>query len=390
MSSRACLRRSPARLALAAAAFVACSEPRRIPPRPQTQPDPIADAAPPAPMPSDALVTPPPPLDAAPAPAPDAPLPPPPACGPTDGVCPSGCAPKLDADCALKAGAACTSNDQCGPSVICADGFCCKESCRACQSCTGPGGTCVDLPLNARDSTLPTRCFDHEICDGKGACKRERGTLCNRAEECLSGFCADDVCCDRSCNAPCEKCNSDLSGTCTPVGGLKHDEPACSGETQFCFPAGVCATRDQDGGLGKQGYLPTLNRSEAQIFTVGITGRMTGIDLGIDCKPGQSFTLTIDNVGAAGPANRPVVPAQQHGHIASQDDKYLYPFPAPVPVTAGQRLMIVIRPVSGECTFTWGSDGGYPTSRGHHMWEEQGRWVRSDGLNLVFRTYVAP
>ncbi len=55
-----------------------------------------------------------------------------------------------------------------------------------------------------------------------------QGESCSDDLECLSGFCADGVCCDYACGSPCEACNLPGSeGTCTRVTD-DSIEPGCA------------------------------------------------------------------------------------------------------------------------------------------------------------------
>jgi MYXO-CTERM domain-containing protein len=66
------------------------------------------------------------------------------------------------------------------------------------------------------------------------------GAACAQNEDCLTGFCADGVCCDYACGNPCEACNmSDAVGHC----GRDGSEPGCSDD------AG-CATGGHPDGRG--------------------------------------------------------------------------------------------------------------------------------------------
>jgi hypothetical protein len=66
-------------------------------------------------------------------------------------------------------------------------------------------------------------------CDGLGACKKVLGQACGGTAECLSGFCADGVCCNAACGGDCVTCNA--SGTCVNV---------ASGQQDTCAPGSVC------------------------------------------------------------------------------------------------------------------------------------------------------
>jgi hypothetical protein len=115
----------------------------------------------------------------------------------------------------LSPGSTCTSATafRCS-SGACVDGRCCgSASCPTCQSCTGPGGTCVAV-TNVED---PDSCTGTSICNPSGACKTKTGSPCSGgATGCLSGYCADGVCCNAACTEQCKACNTAGSpGTCT-------------------------------------------------------------------------------------------------------------------------------------------------------------------------------
>lgn len=359
MGSSRVARRRVCRAFVAVIALAACSEPRNQPLLSGP-----ADASPPSP--EDAPVA---PADAREA----TPLQPPPA--------PDPAVP-------LPAGAACTRDDQCGLVMPCIDGICCKETCSACQACSGPGGTCVNLPARTPDLSPPAKCLAVEVCDGAGACKRAQGIGCERHEQCLSGACFDQICCDRACGGTCESCIGDGTGTCSPV-VTAQDEPSCTGQGQLCVGDRLCASVDQRGDYGGAGQSRSLARGEAQVVTVGRAGRLVAIGLGLTCQEAQTFSLTIDEAGAAGPPNRPLAPTLQLGRVPPTGRGIeVYYLARPLPVTANQRFMIVLRPVSGACAFLSAGTNGY--SRGEHWYEPSpGAWQRSDdGTNLVFETLV--
>ena len=128
----------------------------------------------------------------------------------------------------LNLGSACSSAtaSQCS-SGACVDGHCCgAASCGTCQSCTGPGGTCVAI-TNAED---PDSCTGTSSCDTSGACKKKIGQACSAGTDCMGGNCADGVCCNSACSGSCEYCNGGTPGTCSYVSGTpKQGHPACAG-----------------------------------------------------------------------------------------------------------------------------------------------------------------
>jgi len=75
-----------------------------------------------------------------------------------------------------------------------------------------------------------------DVCDGAGQCLKSNGQPCAGAPECVSGFCADDFCCDTACGGECEACDLTAEeGTCSPVPTATDPAAECSGP-----PVGVC------------------------------------------------------------------------------------------------------------------------------------------------------
>jgi Abnormal spindle-like microcephaly-assoc'd, ASPM-SPD-2-Hydin len=87
-----------------------------------------------------------------------------------DSFCPSMCTRATDTDCPPGPG------DTCGEGVptcgagSCVDGRCCVQTCAVCQSCTGPGGTCVAIPAGQQDNVPARACVTPAMCNGQGSC----------------------------------------------------------------------------------------------------------------------------------------------------------------------------------------------------------------------------
>ena len=142
-------------------------------------------------------------------------------------------------------GAACVTSAQC-VSGNCADGFCCNSACAGtCMSCkvTGSNGTCTSVPSGQTDSFAAVTCVAPNACNGAGGCKKTNGQTCALGTDCVSGSCADGVCCTTTCTTACMACNlGGTSGTCSNiVAGMPDTNPAnaCSG-LNLCDGAGAC------------------------------------------------------------------------------------------------------------------------------------------------------
>jgi hypothetical protein len=68
-----------------------------------------------------------------------------------------------------------------------------------------------------------------------GSSGKATGAACAAANECVSGFCADKVCCNTACNGVCQNC---AGGVCQGV-SRKDDVPECAG-AMTCNNRGMC------------------------------------------------------------------------------------------------------------------------------------------------------
>ncbi len=131
---------------------------------------------------------------------------------------------------------------------------------RACVAAKSP----VDCtPYVCGPSTAPaclatcavggTDCVSPAVC-ANGSCgarpKGMNGAGCVAATDCMSGFCADGVCCVSACTGACTSCNqTDFPGMCLPVAVGKADPhkvckdagAATCGHNALCNGAGACA-----------------------------------------------------------------------------------------------------------------------------------------------------
>lgn len=131
-------------------------------------------------------------------------------------------------------------------------------------SCEAPGdapaGDAAALDAQARlDAALPDGgCGPSEI-DTDAGCLGLLGAPCAEGPACVSGHCADGLCCDGPCDGPCERCEA--AGVCGPApDGADEECPThcASGTCQPCpedmaAVAGFCMDRFEapnvEGGL---------------------------------------------------------------------------------------------------------------------------------------------
>jgi hypothetical protein len=128
------------------------------------------------------------------------------------------------------------SPSACPGNFACADATTCKTTCASDADCTAPMGC---DPASGKCSVM----------------KKARGEACTAAGECLTGFCADGVCCSAACTGRCRACVKELTGrdtgTCSDVmAGVKPTRPAeCPVQKATCGNSGLC-----DGAGGCQQF----------------------------------------------------------------------------------------------------------------------------------------
>ncbi|MFO0617547.1 MAG: proprotein convertase P-domain-containing protein [Polyangiaceae bacterium] len=148
----------------------------------------------------------------------------------------SHCVPK-NANGTMCGGAnACTSGN-------CIDGVCCNASCGAdCFACNVAGsvGVCSPVASGQTDGA----CTGTNSCNGSGTCQKNDGQACALGSECVSGNCADGVCCNTSCTGSCQACSAvkkgaGANGTCGFIVLGSDPDAECAGAFT-CDGAGVC------------------------------------------------------------------------------------------------------------------------------------------------------
>jgi hypothetical protein len=181
-----------------------------------------------------------------------------------DGVgaaCPTTCTGDLDCvaggycdgnSCATKktTGTGCANDNEC-TSGFCVDSVCCASACTAtCQACSaaktgGTDGTCSPIPSG---SDPDGECGAGSVCNGTTSCRKIAGQSCSAANECLSGFCVDGVCCGSSCTGTCRACSAaktgGTDGVCAFVPAGDDPDGECQNKYS-CDGSGTC--RQDDG-----------------------------------------------------------------------------------------------------------------------------------------------
>ncbi len=139
-------------------------------------------------------------------------------------------------------GTTCTGGSDC-ESGHCSAGVCCDTACdEPCYDC-GDDGHCVPVISGQEDLDSSPMCPNPYVCDGSGNCID--GSIvnpCTTPEECDSGFCVDNACCESACNIMCMSC-ANAEGTCSSyvAAGLQdtNSTPTCVAP-YACDGAGHC------------------------------------------------------------------------------------------------------------------------------------------------------
>ena len=123
-------------------------------------------------------------------------------------------------------------------------------ACAAPVSSTCPGGFVCDTS-NATCKTactLDSDCVAPLTCQGSGSTKscalKPNGQTCASANQCISGFCTDGVCCGSGPCGTCKACNVNGAGSCAPIAA---GTPAPTGQ---CGANGTCGNTGTCNGSG--------------------------------------------------------------------------------------------------------------------------------------------
>jgi hypothetical protein len=191
-----------------------------------------------------------------------------------------GASPRRPADCVADTASTCGLDGTCDGAGAChfylgntcVGGTCSGDSVVGAYACDGNGackpgitqmlcvpytcdpssGTCFEACTTAQG-----QCDSQHSCDlTTGSCGKARpGAHCNDDSGCLSGYCADHVCCNIACQGACVACNlPGRLGACLPIdpgkpdprGVCKDQGSASCGHNGTCDGVGGCATYARD------------------------------------------------------------------------------------------------------------------------------------------------
>jgi hypothetical protein len=170
---------------------------------------------------------------------------------------------------------------------------------------------CHELDLARLRCSTSGRCPDGYACRADGFCypnadgggapasqsgppgAKKQGEACQRADECASLACVDDVCCNTVCVDACHACNLPNNvGTCVPVARGKEPEhgtcpkqdAATCGTNGLCDGAGACQRYDDKTVCRKASCDGATNAVTPQARCDG-NGSCVAADPPISCAP---------------------------------------------------------------------------------------------------------
>src|SRR5262245_39822899 len=74
-----------------------------------------------------------------------------------------------------------------------------------------------------------------------GVPRKKNGDACSVPDDCQSGICSDEVCCDENCSGVCQSCNLPATrGKCSPL--ISQEESDCH-DLRSCDATGACTQR---------------------------------------------------------------------------------------------------------------------------------------------------
>ncbi|MEZ4300195.1 MAG: hypothetical protein R3B70_34935 [Polyangiaceae bacterium] len=159
---------------------------------------------------------------------------------------------ETDVDCGGTCDQGCAAGQRCGENTDCAGEQCSGPNGTCLPTCTDGvtnggetdvdcGGPCKGCQVGLQCAGSSLNCEPGTYCEGT-VCEKLKGNgvACESAEQCVSGFRADEVCCNDPCTEPCRACNLGAStGTCKSI--PSGDDPAneCAGD-DVCDGNGAC------------------------------------------------------------------------------------------------------------------------------------------------------
>ncbi|MDI3291309.1 MopE-related protein [Polyangium sp. 15x6] len=164
---------------------------------------------------------------------------------------------ETDLDCGGSCAIKCEDNKKCIVGIDCTSGNCFQSLCKS--------ATCNDKVQNGGEPDVdcglvcPNKCLVGQSCNVDSDCisnlcqaankkciQKGPGDVCATNEECSTGYCVDNVCCNTACNGVCQACTTakkggGTNGFCGPVADNTDPDSDCDlQEASTCQNTGVC------------------------------------------------------------------------------------------------------------------------------------------------------
>ncbi len=125
------------------------------------------------------------------------------------------------------------------------------DACDGAGACAAATATVACSPGSCQNGLCLQQCNGDGDCDASAYCDsptnfhctpdQPAGNPCTRDEMCVSGHCADGVCCDTTCTGSCQACDlPGTTGTCSPVPDGMDPHGECSDSGAGCDDDGYC------------------------------------------------------------------------------------------------------------------------------------------------------
>jgi hypothetical protein len=219
----------------------------------------------------------------------------------------------------------------------CKAGTCDGDGVTGILTCDGNGNcsgtlsrTCPPYTCDSNTNDCTQACTSDAQCAAghpcvSGSCgKRPNGVSCQTENDCLSGFCVDQVCCSSACSGACLECNQTGSkGHCAAVlAGLPDSacgggDPTTCGKTGLCdgfgsctlFPKNTVCGPSSCSGLSEntprtcdgQGTCGDSQLVPCSPFLCSNGACVEDCTADTDCAPGNQCTLQSRSGGTCGP-----------------------------------------------------------------------------------------
>ena len=159
--------------------------------------------------------------------------------------------------------ASCTNGVSTDPATCDGKGACPAPVTKKCDPFVCGGNACLNICAKDADCAGAAYCTG-SLCVAKG----NPGDACAVDNGCISGFCADGVCCKTACTGACDRCDI-TPGTCTPAVLGAVGSPSCAHFVCDGVNAACPVTCNNNNALCEQGYICQAGMCVTQLLANG-------------------------------------------------------------------------------------------------------------------------